>query len=277
MSSYRRKDGSKYSKSLIQFRHQPCEKYRIVCVLSEPFNLSTKEGLRAWKNHYDAVVDLVVGELGGSALFAFALALVTQRFMMLQATAILLANDMSAAPLWKEFRFFQESLIMIYGLAVHALWYAPIYGWLLLVSGWARRTALLWAVLPFVAIAGVERILFGSDWPVCTLAAAYGDVLAAAPHHVLDPPDQANAAVRILHDDVAGRDHDHRVLRPRGMVPDARTGLVSADDRDDPCIHTLGKYSVWLRPLVVEATAGYCAGGSWSCVSCESRPGRTVG
>ena len=28
---------------------------------------------------------------------------------------------------------------MLYGLAVHALWFAPIYGWLLLVSAWARR------------------------------------------------------------------------------------------------------------------------------------------
>ena len=28
-------------------------------------------------------------------------------------------------------------------VAVHALWYAPIYGWLLLVSGWARRAAFL--------------------------------------------------------------------------------------------------------------------------------------
>src|SRR6266513_3027770 len=25
--------------------------------------------------------------------------------------------------------------------AIHALWYAPIFGWLLLVSGWARRAA----------------------------------------------------------------------------------------------------------------------------------------
>jgi hypothetical protein len=45
---------------------------------------------------------------------------------------------------------------------VLALWHAPIYGGLLLVSGWARRTALLWAVLPLVATAGIERILFGT-------------------------------------------------------------------------------------------------------------------
>lgn len=95
-------------------------------------------------------------------LLAFALSLVTQRLMMLQATAVLVANDMSAAPLWKEFRFFPETLIMLYGLAVHALWYAPIYGWLLLISAWAKRAPLLWALLPPMLISAFERGAFGT-------------------------------------------------------------------------------------------------------------------
>jgi ABC-2 type transport system permease protein len=64
--------------------------------------------------------------------------------------------------LWSHAEPFQSGLAVLYALVVLALWHAPIYGWLLLVSGWARRTAVLWAVLPFVAIAGVERILFGT-------------------------------------------------------------------------------------------------------------------
>ena len=45
-------------------------------------------------------------------------------------------------------------------VTAHALWPAPVYCWLLLVSGWARRAAFLWAALPVLAIAGVEAIAF---------------------------------------------------------------------------------------------------------------------
>jgi ABC-2 type transport system permease protein len=44
-----------------------------------------------------------------------------------------------------------------------ALYYAPIYAWLLLVSGWARRAAFLWAGLPLLAIGVVEKIAFNTS------------------------------------------------------------------------------------------------------------------
>jgi ABC-2 type transport system permease protein len=42
----------------------------------------------------------------------------------------------------------------------HVLYLAPIYGWLLMVSAWARRTPLLWAVLPPIAFSLFERMVF---------------------------------------------------------------------------------------------------------------------
>jgi ABC-2 type transport system permease protein len=48
---------------------------------------------------------------------------------------------------------------MIYGVIVHVLWFAPIFAWLLLVSAWSRRSPILWAALPPVAILIVEHIL----------------------------------------------------------------------------------------------------------------------
>ena len=64
------------------------------------------------------------------------------------------AHDLRAS-----FPFFSSSLVLLYGLAAMALWHAPIYGWFLLVSAWARRAAILWALLP-VSIGVVERIAF---------------------------------------------------------------------------------------------------------------------
>ncbi len=61
------------------------------------------------------------------------------------------------------FRCFRIRSILLYGLVAIALWHAPIYGWALLISGWARRATFLWAVLPFLAIAFFEKITFGTS------------------------------------------------------------------------------------------------------------------
>ena len=42
---------------------------------------------------------------------------------------------------------------------------------------------------------GPARLLFGSDWPVCTLAATYGEVHAAAAGLLADLSDDERAAV----------------------------------------------------------------------------------
>jgi ABC-2 type transport system permease protein len=55
-------------------------------------------------------------------------------------------------------------LVSLYGTAVLVLWHAPIYMWMLLVSGWARRATFLWAVLPPAAIAVVEYIAFRTSY-----------------------------------------------------------------------------------------------------------------
>jgi ABC-2 type transport system permease protein len=44
-----------------------------------------------------------------------------------------------------------------------SLWHAPTYGWMMLVSAWARRAAFLWAILPAVAISFFEKIVFGTN------------------------------------------------------------------------------------------------------------------
>jgi len=97
-------------------------------------------------------------------LLTFALTWVLQFAILLLSSAILLASGLSVGSLWTHLPVWQMSLLMLYHiLTAHMLWPAPVYCWLLLVSGWARRAAFLWAALPVLAIAGVEKIAFHSE------------------------------------------------------------------------------------------------------------------
>ncbi len=78
-------------------------------------------------------------------LVTFSITVVTQLIMLLLSTMVLLGDVPGIATLWTQ---------------LSLLWYAPIYGWLLLVSAWARRAAFLWAALPWAAISIVEKIAF---------------------------------------------------------------------------------------------------------------------
>jgi len=98
-------------------------------------------------------------------LFAFALTFVTQFIMLLLSSAVLAGSGLSVATLWNQVAFYSTSLGLLYHLVtVHILWYAPIYGWLLLVSAWARRAPFLWAVLPPVAIIFLEKLVFDTTY-----------------------------------------------------------------------------------------------------------------
>ena len=90
----------------------------------------------------------------------FVLSVATMSVLMALGTMVLVANGIRPSVLWAEVGVVSEPLIMMYGLAVHVLWHAPIYGWCLLISAWARRTPFLWAVLPPLALAAGERIAF---------------------------------------------------------------------------------------------------------------------
>jgi ABC-2 type transport system permease protein len=52
------------------------------------------------------------------------------------------------------------AFLLYHILTAHALWPAPVYCWLLLVSGWARRAILLWAAVPVLVIGGLEKLMF---------------------------------------------------------------------------------------------------------------------
>jgi ABC-2 type transport system permease protein len=96
-------------------------------------------------------------------LVTFAVTVVTQGIMLLLDSARLPGSGQNAT-LWTHVSLFQMSVMLLYHLvAVHALWWAPLWGWLLLVSAWARRAAFLWAILPLLAIGILEKIAFNTS------------------------------------------------------------------------------------------------------------------
>jgi len=94
-------------------------------------------------------------------LVAFATIVATLLIMLLLSTVVLLMSGLSAAT---PIPSMQMPLGLLYVLITLALWHAPIYGWLLLVSGWARRATFLWAVLPLIAVQIVEKIAFNTSY-----------------------------------------------------------------------------------------------------------------
>jgi ABC-2 type transport system permease protein len=79
--------------------------------------------------------------------------------MWLWTAVLLLANGLPL-PTSAQLPLVQSWLVLLYGFIAIKLWHAPVYAWLLLVSGWARRATFLWAVLPILAIAALEGMAF---------------------------------------------------------------------------------------------------------------------
>jgi ABC-2 type transport system permease protein len=96
-------------------------------------------------------------------LFSYTLIIVTQLLILIVNTIVLLGRPANLAALYHNVTFFQSSVAVLYGVIVIALWHAPVYCWLLLVSGWAKRATFLWAVMPFLAIGVFVKIAFGSS------------------------------------------------------------------------------------------------------------------
>ena len=109
------------------------------------------------------VLAKLAAALVAAPLVALGVALATQLAMALAGSIVLASRGLDAAWPWTLPPWLHSTLAMVYGWAAHALWFAPIAGYLLLVSGWARRTPFLWAVLPIVALVIVERIAVGTS------------------------------------------------------------------------------------------------------------------
>ncbi len=160
--------------------------YAVDCLYSERRDRS----ILFWKSlpvsDLTAVLSKLTIPLVIVPLLSFVITIVTQLLMLLLSSAVRLGTGLSVAQLWSQpAPFLQVSLILLYHIVlVHGLWYAPIYGWLLLVSASAPRAPFLWAVLPPFVIYGVEKLAFNTSHFLALLQERFlGPPSAAAPDH----------------------------------------------------------------------------------------------
>ncbi|HEY2713482.1 MAG TPA: hypothetical protein VGI60_13285 [Chthoniobacterales bacterium] len=95
---------------------------------------------------------------------AFLAIVCTQLVMLATTSVVLVVHHLSPATTFEYFSLPFSMVVLLYGLTAIALWHAPIYGWLLLVSVWVRRAAFLWAVLPFFAVGVFEKVTFNTSY-----------------------------------------------------------------------------------------------------------------
>jgi ABC-2 type transport system permease protein len=110
----------------------------------------------------------------------FLVIVATQLIILLASLAIMPTIGLPATTLWTQFPVLNTWLDLAYILICLALWQAPIWGWLMLVSGWARRATFLWAVGPPLAIVIFERLAFGTAHVEALLRNRFGGALTEA-------------------------------------------------------------------------------------------------
>ena len=90
----------------------------------------------------------------------FAVITIFQVFMLLSATVGAWFSGNSGVAFWVSANLFSVVFNCLLSLVVASLWMAPIWGWMMLASAWAKKVAFLWAALPIVMITAAEGYLF---------------------------------------------------------------------------------------------------------------------
>lgn len=94
---------------------------------------------------------------------AFAVILVAQFVMVAASSAVLAAKGLAGADaIWSSVFSPGNIGVLVYGLAGLALWHAPVFAYLMAISAAVQRSPFLWAVLPFVASALIEKMTLGT-------------------------------------------------------------------------------------------------------------------
>jgi ABC-2 type transport system permease protein len=137
--------------------------YLIDCLYSE----RRERSILFWKSMPVSDAHVVLSKLAVAMIVvpigALLLAAVTQLFLYIVFWLRFHGTVIGAImPDWSFIAWFRSQLIALGVTLGGVMWYAPIAGYLLLVSVWARRNVFLWAVLPPVSLVAIEGFFLRS-------------------------------------------------------------------------------------------------------------------
>lgn len=96
-------------------------------------------------------------------VFLFVLITAVQLVVLIGNVLLWSARGLSVSNLLLQLPLFDMPLGVAHFLLTLAIWYAPVYAWLLLVSAWAQRSPVVWAIVPWVAVVAFERVMLGTS------------------------------------------------------------------------------------------------------------------
>jgi ABC-2 type transport system permease protein len=139
-----------------------------------------------------AAIPLVV-----QPLIVLGIAVAAQLVMLIWGTIVVGLSGQSLSVYWSHLHLPLIWVLLPYGLVMNALWDLPFYGWLLLVSAWARRATFVWAVAPWLMLMLVEFMFMGgkAGGPIATII---GDRVFGGFNRAYTVVGQKNVAVTSL-------------------------------------------------------------------------------
>lgn len=96
-------------------------------------------------------------------LFVYAISIVVSALSFAAIAIKVAGTPYAALGTWHTGAWLAIQGTLLVNLLVASLWYAPVAAFLLLVSAWAPRAVLLWAILPPVLLSIAERVALGTQ------------------------------------------------------------------------------------------------------------------
>ena len=97
-------------------------------------------------------------------VIACGVALAGQALLLVAAAIFLAFNGVEAGAMFSRLPFGGMIVSLAYGTIVQALWFAPVFAYLLMVSAWARRSTFAWAFIPIFGAWAVETVTLGTSF-----------------------------------------------------------------------------------------------------------------